>query len=161
MLCAPFERTHLPLSRPSSAPTSPCPDLSAHAEPKSQGHCRMWHHKAESLTTLICAMGRKVKPESEHLQSGHMFSTRLACTFRWFLFPPPQPPPPPRPLLTSPSPLLTQRSQWGVQSSWSVLPPATQPPPSRGCGCTPHCHPPAHSPPPPVSCPAEHFHLVQ
>jgi len=30
-------------------PTSPCPTLSAHAEPKSQGHCRKWHHEAESL----------------------------------------------------------------------------------------------------------------
>ena len=26
-------------------PTSPCPTLSAGAEPKSQGHCQKWHHK--------------------------------------------------------------------------------------------------------------------
>jgi len=32
-------------------PTSPCPALSAHAEPKSQGHCRKWHHEGESLMT--------------------------------------------------------------------------------------------------------------
>jgi len=30
-------------------PTSPCPALSAGAEPKSQGHGRKWHHEAESL----------------------------------------------------------------------------------------------------------------
>jgi len=29
----------------------PCPALSAHADPKSQGHCRKWHHEAESLMT--------------------------------------------------------------------------------------------------------------
>jgi len=40
-------------------PTSPCPALSAHVEPKSQGHCRKWHHEAESLMTLICAIGPK------------------------------------------------------------------------------------------------------
>jgi len=40
-------------------PTSPCPALSAHAEPKPQGHCRKWHHEAESLMTLIGAMGPK------------------------------------------------------------------------------------------------------
>ena len=40
-------------------PTSPCPALSAHAEPKSQGHCRKWHHEAESLMMDISAMGPK------------------------------------------------------------------------------------------------------
>ena len=40
-------------------PTSPSPALSAHAEPKSQGHCWKWHHEAESLMTDISAMGPK------------------------------------------------------------------------------------------------------
>jgi len=40
-------------------PTSPCPALSAHAEPKSQGHCRMWHHEAESLMMDKSAIGPK------------------------------------------------------------------------------------------------------
>ena len=40
-------------------PTSPCPALSAHAEPMSQGHCRKWHHEAESLMTDISAIGPK------------------------------------------------------------------------------------------------------
>jgi len=30
-------------------PTSPCPTLSAGVEPKSQGHCRKWHHKLKVL----------------------------------------------------------------------------------------------------------------
>jgi len=34
-------------------PTSPCPALSAAAEPKSQGHCRKRHHEAETLMTLM------------------------------------------------------------------------------------------------------------
>ena len=37
-------------------PTSPCPALSAHTEPKSQGHCRKWHHEAESLMKDISAI---------------------------------------------------------------------------------------------------------
>ena len=32
----------------------------AHTEPKSQGHCRKWHHEAESLMTdIISAIGPK------------------------------------------------------------------------------------------------------
>jgi len=37
-------------------PTSPCPVLSAHTEPKSQGHCWKWHHEAESLMMDISTM---------------------------------------------------------------------------------------------------------
>jgi len=50
-------------------PTSPCPALSAQAEPKSQRHCRKWHHEAESLMRDIFAMGPKElmewQPEAE------------------------------------------------------------------------------------------------
>ena len=47
-------------------PTSPSPALSAHAEPKSQGHCRKWHHQAESLTTDISTIGPKGWDGSVH-----------------------------------------------------------------------------------------------
>ena len=40
-------------------PTSPSLALSAHTEPKSQGHCRKWHHEAESLMTDISAIAPK------------------------------------------------------------------------------------------------------
>ena len=47
MLFAPFECFHLP----------PPPRPSAEAEPISKGHCRKWHHEAESLMTDISTMG--------------------------------------------------------------------------------------------------------
>ena len=40
-------------------PTSPCPALSAVAEPISQGHCRKSHDEAESIMTTFGAMGPK------------------------------------------------------------------------------------------------------
>ena len=44
-------------------PTSPCPALSAGAEPISQGHCRMWHHEAESLMILKASLaGKRLTP---------------------------------------------------------------------------------------------------
>ena len=50
-------------------PTSTCPTLSAHAEPKSQGHCSKWHHEVESLMTDISAMGPK-----EVLMAGYQYA---------------------------------------------------------------------------------------
>jgi len=44
---------------PLGAPTTPCPTLSAHAEPKSQGHCRKLHHETKSRMMDISAMGPK------------------------------------------------------------------------------------------------------
>ena len=38
---------------------SACPALSAHAERKSQGHCRKLHHEAESLMMDISAIDPK------------------------------------------------------------------------------------------------------
>ena len=40
-------------------PTSTCCTLSAHTEPKSQGHHWKWHHEAESVMTDIFAIGPK------------------------------------------------------------------------------------------------------
>ena len=40
-------------------PSSPCPALSAGAEPISQGHCRKSHDEAESIMTTFGAMGPK------------------------------------------------------------------------------------------------------
>jgi len=34
--------------------TSPCPPLSAHTEPITQGHCRIWHNEAENLMMHTC-----------------------------------------------------------------------------------------------------------
>jgi len=50
-------------------PTSPCPALSAHAEPKYQGHCPNWHHEAESLMMDISAMGPKELINQNHTHS--------------------------------------------------------------------------------------------
>ena len=53
-------------------PTSPCPTLSAHAEPISWSHCRKWHHEAESLMTPICAIGPKGLMTSVHACALHI-----------------------------------------------------------------------------------------
>ena len=37
-------------------PTSPCPTLSAGAEPKSQGHCRKWHHKLNVVRCIYASI---------------------------------------------------------------------------------------------------------
>ena len=34
-------------------PTSPCPALSAEAEPISKGHCRKWHHKILKMKIIF------------------------------------------------------------------------------------------------------------
>jgi len=38
-------------------PTSPCPALSAEAEPISRGHCRKWHHKMKVSCQIYPATG--------------------------------------------------------------------------------------------------------
>ena len=40
-------------------PTSPCPALSADAEPFSQGHCRKSHDEDESIMTTFGVLGPK------------------------------------------------------------------------------------------------------
>jgi len=37
-------------------PTSPCPILSDGAEPKSQGHCRQWHHKLKVVWRIYASI---------------------------------------------------------------------------------------------------------
>ena len=101
-------------------PTSPCPSLSAHAETKSQGHCRKWHHEAESLMTDISAMGpieliKVVYTEKELLS---MRSSR--CT---------NPPPPVPPFLLtqnlSPkdiagSDIMKLKVSWPIYPLWAL-----------------------------------------
>ena len=53
------------------SPTSPCPALSAEAEPISKGHCRKWHHEAESLIIAYWCTYKHLGPkELTHFYRG-------------------------------------------------------------------------------------------
>ena len=86
--------------------TSPCPALSAVAEPISQGHCRKSHDEAETIMTTFGAMGPKgLKSYSYLLSQSHNCQIQGSASFRksWqskggglvCKCPPPPPPPPP------------------------------------------------------------------
>ena len=55
-------------------PTSPCPPLSAHAEPISKGHCWKWQNQAESLMTPYGVIGKE------------RVLNAIACMCLWYHF---------------------------------------------------------------------------
>ena len=48
-------------------PISPCPTLSAGAEPKSQGHCRKWHHKLKVVWCMYASIAYNQLMTQEHM----------------------------------------------------------------------------------------------
>ena len=62
-------------------PTSPCPMLSAEAEPISKGHCWKWHHEAESLLTLTYSVGtmgpKELRLSTTWVTAGDLYNPKL------------------------------------------------------------------------------------
>ena len=48
--------SHVTWAQDWNPPTSPCPTLSAGAEPKSLGHCRKWHHKLKVVWRIYASI---------------------------------------------------------------------------------------------------------